>query len=50
MRNSNVCLINSPNMKILVGDFDAKIGREDIFNRQFRMKIYTKLVVIIELD
>jgi hypothetical protein len=32
MRNWNVCLINSQNsIKILLGDFNAKVDREDIF-------------------
>jgi hypothetical protein len=30
MRNWNVCVINC-HMKILLGDFNAKVGREDIF-------------------
>jgi exonuclease III len=36
-------------MKILLGDFNAKVGREDIFNRQLGMKVYTKLVMIMKL-
>jgi hypothetical protein len=36
-------------MKILL-DFHAKVYREDIFNRQFGMKAYTKLIMIMELD
>jgi hypothetical protein len=37
-------------MKILLGDFNAKVGREDFLNRQFGMKVYAKLVMIMELD
>jgi hypothetical protein len=37
-------------MKILLGDFNAKVDREDIFKRQLGMKVYTKLVIIMELD
>jgi hypothetical protein len=36
-------------MKILL-DFNAKVGREDIFNWQLEIKVYTKLVIIMELD
>jgi exonuclease III len=35
--------------KILLGDFNAKVGREDILNRQLGMKVCTKLVMIMEL-
>jgi hypothetical protein len=37
-------------MKILLGDLNAKAGREDFLNRQLGMKAYMKLVLIIELD
>jgi hypothetical protein len=36
-------------MKILLGDFNAKTGREDIFKPTIVMKVYTKLVMIMEL-
>jgi exonuclease III len=36
-------------MKILLGDFNAKVGRENILNRQLGMEVYTKLVMIMEL-
>jgi hypothetical protein len=36
-------------MKILMGDFDAKIGREGTLNRQLGMKVCTKLVMIVEV-
>jgi hypothetical protein len=35
-------------MNILL-DFNAKVGRKDIFNRQLGMKVYKKLVIIMEL-
>jgi hypothetical protein len=37
-------------IKILLGDFNAKVGREGILNRQSGMKVYTKLVMIMQLD
>jgi exonuclease III len=36
-------------MKILLGDFNAEVGKEDISNRQLGMKVYTKLVMTMEL-
>jgi hypothetical protein len=36
--------------KVLLGDFSTKVGREDILNRQLGMKVFTKLVMITELD
>jgi exonuclease III len=36
-------------MKILLGDFNAKVGKEDILIRQMGLKVYTKLVMIMEL-
>jgi exonuclease III len=36
-------------MKILLGDFNAKVGRQDMLNRQLGMKVYTKLVMIMRL-
>jgi hypothetical protein len=36
-------------MKILLGDFNAKVGEEDNLNRQLGMKVCTKLVMIMEL-
>jgi hypothetical protein len=36
-------------MKILLGDSNAKIGREYIF-KQVGIKVYTKLVMILELE
>jgi hypothetical protein len=35
-------------MKILLGDFNAKVGREDIF-KLTGLTVHTKLVMIIEL-
>jgi hypothetical protein len=37
-------------MNILLGDFNAKVGKEDILNRQLGMEVYTKLVMIMESD
>jgi hypothetical protein len=37
-------------MKILLGELIAKVGREGIFNRQLGMKVYLKLVMIMELE
>jgi exonuclease III len=37
-------------MKILLGDFNAKVGREDILNRQLGMRVCTKLVMIMGLE
>jgi hypothetical protein len=37
-------------MKILLRDFNAKVGREDISNQQLGMRVYTKLVTIMELE
>jgi exonuclease III len=34
---------------ILLGDFNAKVCREDILNRQLGIKLCTKLVMIMEL-
>jgi exonuclease III len=36
-------------MKILLGDFNARVGREDILNRQLGMKVSMKLEIIMEL-
>jgi hypothetical protein len=36
-------------MTILLGDFNAKAHRENIFNRQLGMKAYMKLEMIMEL-
>jgi hypothetical protein len=37
-------------VKILLRDCNAKVGREDIFKQQLGMKVYTKLVMINELE
>jgi hypothetical protein len=37
-------------MKILLGDFSAKVDRENIFNWEWGMKVYTKLVMIMEMS
>jgi hypothetical protein len=36
-------------MKIQLGNFNAKVGREDIFNPIIGNEIYMKLVMIMEL-
>jgi hypothetical protein len=36
-------------MTILLGGFSAKIGREDIFRPTVGVRVYTKLVLIMEL-
>jgi hypothetical protein len=37
-------------IKILLGDFSAKVGKKTFSNQQFGMRIYTKLVKIMELE
>jgi exonuclease III len=37
-------------MKILLGDFNAKVSREDISNPQLGMRVCTNLVMIMELQ
>jgi hypothetical protein len=37
-------------MTVLLGDFNAKVGREDIFNQLMGMKVSTKLIIITELE
>jgi hypothetical protein len=37
-------------MKILLGDFNDKVNRGDILIQQFATTVYTKLVVIMELE
>jgi hypothetical protein len=36
-------------MKIMLGDLNAKVGKEDIFKPN-RMRIYTKLVMVMVLE
>jgi hypothetical protein len=36
-------------IKIVLGDFNAKLGRKTFLNRQLGMKTYTKSVMIMEL-
>jgi hypothetical protein len=36
-------------MKMLSGDFNAKVGRKYIFNKQLGMRVYTNLIMIMEL-
>jgi exonuclease III len=35
-------------MKILLGDFNAKVGKEDIFHLLLGMRVYMKLVMIMK--
>jgi hypothetical protein len=37
-------------MKILLGDFIAKVRREDFSNQQSGMRVYIKLVMIMGLE
>jgi hypothetical protein len=37
-------------MKMMLGNFSSKLGREDIFKPTIRMKVYTKLVTVVELE
>jgi hypothetical protein len=36
-------------MKILLGDFNAKVGREDIFKPTIGNEVHMKLIMIMEL-
>jgi hypothetical protein len=35
---------------ILLRDFNARVGREDIFKTTIKNEVYTKLVMIVELE
>jgi hypothetical protein len=35
--------------EILLGDFNAKVGKEEILNRQPGIKVYIQLVMIMQL-
>jgi hypothetical protein len=37
-------------MEILLGNFSAKLGREDFLNQQLWMEVYMELVMIMELE
>jgi hypothetical protein len=37
-------------VKILLGDFNTKVGKEHFLNRQLGMKVYTKFVMTMELE
>jgi hypothetical protein len=37
-------------MKILLGDFNPKVGRKDFLNCQLGIKVHTKLVITMELE
>jgi hypothetical protein len=36
-------------IKILLGNFNAKVGREDIFKPKIGIKVYSKLIMIMEV-
>jgi hypothetical protein len=37
-------------MKILLGDFNAKLGREDVSNLQLGMTVYIRIVIVTVLE
>jgi hypothetical protein len=37
-------------MKMLLGDFSANVGREDIFVLTIGMRVHTKVVKIMEFE
>jgi hypothetical protein len=37
-------------MKLLLGDFNAEVGRKDILKPTIGMRVYMKLVMIMELE
>jgi len=37
-------------MKILFGDFNAKVGERIFSNRQLGMRVYIRIVMIMELE
>jgi hypothetical protein len=37
-------------MRILLGDYTAKLGREDIFKPTVGMRVYIRVVMIMELE
>jgi hypothetical protein len=37
-------------MNILLGDFNAKVGREDIFKPIIEMRVHTKLAMVMDLE
>jgi len=37
-------------MKILLGDFEAKVGGENIFNQLWGMRVYNRIVMIMVLE
>jgi hypothetical protein len=37
-------------LKMVFGDFNAEVGREDIFKPTTRTRVYTKFVMIMELE
>ena len=37
-------------MKILLGDFNVKVGRENIFKPKLGMRVYIRVVMIMVLE
>jgi len=37
-------------MKFLLGDFNAKVRRENIFNRQFGMRLLIRIIMVMLLE
>ena len=37
-------------MKFPLGDFNAEVGRQNIFKRQLRMRVYIRVVMIMVLE
>jgi hypothetical protein len=37
-------------MKMLLGDFNAEVGKEEIFKPTIGNEVYTKLIVIMVLE
>ena len=37
-------------MKILLGEFNAKLGRQDISTQQLGMRVYIRIVMIMVLE
>ena len=37
-------------MKILLGDFEAKVGGENIFNQLWGMRVYNRIVMIMVVE
>jgi hypothetical protein len=42
--------LSKHHVKILLGDFNAKLGREDNFKLTIRMRVYMKIVIMMGLE